>query len=104
MGTAPNRIVCTKNCFQSQHEPSLNPNQPREQPLKRSGKPSLMNIIAMGTGEFALPMFLAITKSRHCVDTLITQPPRLAPGRHKHAHSAIGIIKAKQIKIWQILI
>ena len=48
-----------------------------------------MNIIAMGTGGFALPMLLAMTKSHHCVDTLITQPPRLAPGRRKHTHSAI---------------
>ncbi len=40
----------------------------------------------MGTGEFALPTFLALLESRHEVVALFTQPDRTGRGHHHHPH------------------
>ncbi len=40
----------------------------------------------MGTGEFALPMFVSLYESPHEVVGLFTQPDRLGRGHHHHPH------------------
>lgn len=43
-----------------------------------------LNIVMMGTGEFALPAFLALCDSGHNVVGLYTQPDRTGRGHHSH--------------------
>lgn len=43
----------------------------------------------MGTGDFAVPMFRAVLESRHEVLALVTQPPRVLPGRRAARTSSI---------------
>jgi methionyl-tRNA formyltransferase len=48
-----------------------------------------LKLIVMGTGDFAVPMFRAVLESRHNVLTLVTQPPRVSPGRREAKSSRI---------------
>lgn len=48
-----------------------------------------LKLIVMGTGDFAVPMFRAVLESPHEVLTLVTQPPRVLPGRRETRSSAI---------------
>lgn len=41
-----------------------------------------MNVVVMGTGPFAAPMFRALYQTRHAVAALVTQPLRPARGKH----------------------
>ncbi|MBD3672599.1 MAG: methionyl-tRNA formyltransferase [Planctomycetaceae bacterium] len=43
-----------------------------------------LNVVMMGTGEFALPAFLALCDSGHQVVGLFTQPDRTGRGHHSH--------------------
>lgn len=45
-----------------------------------------LNVLMMGTGEFAVPTFQALLKSPHRVVGLVTQPDRVLRGRHVHPH------------------
>ncbi len=45
-----------------------------------------LRIVMLGTGEFALPAFLSLYDSPHCVEGLFTQPDRTGRGHHHHPH------------------
>lgn len=48
-----------------------------------------LKLIVMGTGDFAVPMFRAVLQSKHEVLALVTQPPRVSPGRREALTSSI---------------
>lgn len=46
-----------------------------------------LKLVMMGTGEFALPAFLALYKTEHQVVGLCTQPDRTGRGHHRHRNA-----------------
>ena len=55
----------------------------------------------MGTGEFALPSFLALCDSVHEVLGLFTQPDRVGRGHHAHPHPMKEAAVAHNIPVFQ---
>lgn len=48
-----------------------------------------LRLVMMGTGDFALPVFVALCSSPHQVAGLYTQPERVGRGHHRQAFSRI---------------
>lgn len=61
-----------------------------------------LNIVMMGTGEFALPAFLALCDSEHNVVGLYTQPDRTGRGHHSHQpHPMKEAAQERNIRVFQ---
>ncbi|HSG70460.1 MAG TPA: methionyl-tRNA formyltransferase, partial [Planctomycetaceae bacterium] len=60
-----------------------------------------LRLVMMGTGEFALPSFLALCDSPHEVVGLFTQPDRTGRGHHAHPHPMKDAAIARNIPVFQ---
>lgn len=60
-----------------------------------------LRLVMMGTGEFALPSFLALCDSPHEVVGLFTQPDRTGRGHHAHPHPMKDAAIARNVPVFQ---
>jgi methionyl-tRNA formyltransferase len=60
-----------------------------------------LRLVMMGTGEFALPSFLALCDSEHELVGLFTQPDRVGRGHHAHPHPMKDAALERGVPVFQ---